>query len=306
MRNRYWAAMSAALLIKAVIVSTALSCFPARLAAASPVIVRFALGGTDIERDKYKTDLIKLILDSSGIDYSLYYHREPGDHAQQVERLRKGTVTIQSFGAAKDLEAKLIPIRIPIFKGLLGYRIFLINQKDQVKFDQVRTLDDLRRLTGIQGRGWTDIKILEDSGLHQISALSTKIYKMLNRGGRADYFSRAVYEAVGELQTLKTAYPNIAIEKRILLTYPFALYFYVSPKFPDLAERIRKGFQRLVDTGRFDQFFYSHNYIRSAIEKSHLQDRLKFEIPNRYLSDETKRLPKKYWFDMDKFRSYGQ
>lgn len=77
MKNRYWAAMSAAVLVKAVIVSTALSCFPARPAAASPVTVRFALGGTDIERDKYKTDLIKLILDSSGIDYSLYYHKEP-------------------------------------------------------------------------------------------------------------------------------------------------------------------------------------------------------------------------------------
>ncbi len=46
---------------------------------------------------------------------------------------------------------------------------------------------------------------------------------MLNRGGRTDYFPRAGYEAVGELQTLKTMYPNIVI-KKILLTYPFAIF----------------------------------------------------------------------------------
>ncbi len=275
-------------------------------AASKEVTIRFALGGTDVERDNYKTDLIKLILDNSGINYSLFYYKQPGDHDKQVERLRKGIITIQSFGATRELENSLIPIRIPIFKGLIGYRIFLINQKDQKKFDKVRTLNDLRKLTGIQGKGWTDVRILEDAGLPQIAVEGQKIYKMLNWGGRADYFSRAIYEAVGELQTLKTAYPNIAIEKRIFLTYPFAMYFYVSPKYPELAEKIKKGFQKLFDSGRFDEFFYKHDYIRAAIEKAHLDQRIRFQIPNRYLTPQTRQLPKEYWFDMDKFKSYGR
>ncbi len=272
-------------------------------AAAANTVVKFALGGHDIERDKYKTDLIKQILDNSGLDFSLYYYQKPGGHAIQIERVKRGTITIQSFGAYAELERKLIPIRVPIFKGLIGYRIFLINKKDQKKFSKIKTLDDLRKLTGMEGKGWTDIKIMEDAGLPQREVSGNAIYRMLNRGGRADYFSRAVYEAVGELQTLKTAYPDIAIEKRIFLTYPFAMYFYVSPKYPGLAEMLRRSFQELVESGRFDRFFYRHHYIRSAIEKANLDNRVKFNIPNKYLSSETRKLPRSYWFDMDKFNS---
>lgn len=267
-----------------------------------PII--FSLNGKDFERDKYKTDLIKMILDNSGIDYRLYYYQVPGDHALQVSRVKKGIVTIESFGASEELEKELIPIRIPIFKGLIGYRIFLINKHDQYKFDDVKQLKDLRRLIGIQGKGWTDVKILEDAGLHQVVVMGSLIYKMLNRGGRADYFSRAVYEAPGEIQTLKTLYPNITIEKRILITYPFAMYFYVSPKYPKLAKKVERGFRKIFDSGKFDKFFYEHPYIRNALRVANLENRIRFEIPNRYLSRETRTLPKKYWFDMNKFKSY--
>ncbi len=270
------------------------------------VSINFVLNGRDIERDKYKTDLIKMILDRAKIDYELYYYKKPGGHDQNVERLKKGIVTIQSFGATKFLEETLIPIRIPIFKGLIGYRVFLINKNDQHKFNKIKELDQLRKLTGMQGKGWTDIKILNDAGLPQLVVPSFALYRILNRGGRADYFSRAVYEAVGELQTLKNEYPDITLEKRILLTYPFALYFYVSPKYPDLAKKLTEGFQELVDCGKFENFFYHHSYIRSAIEKTHLDTRIKFHIPNHYLSKETRNLPSRYWFNMSKFLEYNK
>jgi len=273
---------------------------------AAGVSIKFVLNGQDVDRDQYKTELFKMILSYTNIDYDLYYYKKPGGHALQIERLRKGIITVQSFGATKILEEKLIPVRIPIFKGLIGHRIFLINKKDQYKFDKVTKLDDLRKLMGIQGKGWTDVKILEDVGLPQRAVPGFAIYRMLNRGGRADYFSRAVYEAVGELRTLKTDYPNIVIEKRIHLAYPFAMYFYVSPQYPDLAKKIIRGFHRIIENGMFDKFFYRHPYIRSAIEKTHLNKRIRFELPNRYLSKETKHLPREYWFDMNKYRAYGR
>jgi hypothetical protein len=271
----------------------------------SDVEIRYALTGTDIERNKYKTDLVKLVLDHSGIDYNLYYYPGKGNHAKQVEALRTGKITIRTFGARKDLEETLIPIRIPIFKGLLGYRIFLINKNDQYKFESITRLEDLRHLTGIQGVGWIDLRIMEDAGLPQRAEDGQNIYRMLNRGGRVDYFSRAVYEAVGELQTLKTTYPNIVIEKRILLKYPFAMYFYVTPKQPELAEKIRQGFEALVRSGEFDTFFYTNPYILSAIAKAKLTERIKIEIPNRYLSQETKSLPDTYWIDMKRFHTHS-
>ena len=280
-----------------------LFCFPVHNTGAA-VIVRFAVWGNNLELDKYKTDLIKLILDNSELDYDLYYCTYPGGHGLQIERLKKGLITVQSFGASKQLEEELIPIRIPIFKGLAGYRIFLINKNDQYKFQKIDRLEDLKELVGILGEGWLDIQILQDAGLPQKTTEILAIYKMLNRGGRIDYFSRAIYETFGEFQMLKSSYPNLAIEKRILLIYPFAMYFYVSPKYPEIAEKLNAGFHKLVQNGEFDKFFYKNNYIRSSIINSQLDKRIKFHIPNNYLSLQTQNLPGKYWFNMNIFLEY--
>jgi hypothetical protein len=92
------------------------------------------------------------------------------------------------------------------------------------------------------------------------------------------------------------------VEKKILIVYPFAMYFYVSPKYPELAKKMQKSFQQLVDSGKFDKFFYNNIYIKKAIRDANLSKRLRFDIPNNYLSEETKKLPPKYWIDFDKFK----
>ncbi|NPA24440.1 MAG: hypothetical protein GXO34_01270 [Deltaproteobacteria bacterium] len=282
-------------------------CLPAQFAAADATVIKFSLGGRDIERNRYKIDLIKLILKNSDCDYNLlyYYQERGGGHDDQIEKLEQGIITIKTFGATTELENRLIPIRIPIFKGLLGCRVFLINRNDQYKFDRVTRLEDLGRLTGIQGKGWADIKILEEAGLHQIAVPGKALFRMLNQGGRTDYFSRALYEAVGELQTLEATYPQITLEKRILLTYPFAMFFYISPRFPELAKKFARSFQQLVANGRFDAFFYTNPYIRNAIGKVRPERRRRFRIPNRHLSPKARMLPHSYWFDLDHFREYN-
>jgi hypothetical protein len=269
-------------------------------------IITFSLEGQDIDRNQYKTELIKLILKNSHIDCNLLYYLQGrnGGHEEQVRKLERGIITVKTFGASQELEKQLIPIRIPIFKGLIGYRVFLINQGDRNKFDQIDSLEDLRKLTGIQGKGWTDIKILEDAGLKQLAMPGNALFRMVDQGGRSDYFARAIYEAIGEIQTLKANYPNITLEKRILLAYPFAMYFYFSPQYPKLAKKFAKGFAKIVANGTFDTFFYGHPYIRNAIEKVHLDKRRRFSIPNRYLSPETRNLPAEYWFDPNKVTKF--
>jgi len=44
-------------------------------------------------------------------------------------------------------EEKLIPVRIPIRKGLQGYRIFLIHKDHQKELSNVSSLDDLRKFS---------------------------------------------------------------------------------------------------------------------------------------------------------------
>ena len=49
-------------------------CLPAQFAAANATVIKFSLGGRDIERNRYKIDLMKLILKNSGCDYNLLYY----------------------------------------------------------------------------------------------------------------------------------------------------------------------------------------------------------------------------------------
>jgi hypothetical protein len=270
----------------------------------SKFLIVFPINNEDFERNKYRTELLKMILNESKVEYEIFYFQTNDTNPQIVEKLKRGIITIATLGASKIKEKELIPIRIPIYKGLLGYRIFLINKNDQYKFNKIQKIDDLKNLTGVQGVGWTDLKILRDAGLPQIEMPRKIIYKILNIGGRVDYFGRAINEAIGEFQSLKIKYPNIAIENKILLVYPFAMYFYVSPKYPELAEKLRKGFQLLFNSGKFDRFFYNNSYIISTVKKAKIKYRIRFNLPNRYLSEKTKALGKKYWFDINKRKKW--
>src|ERR1700722_8111522 len=81
-----------------------------------------------------------------------------------VSRLVPLNVAWSSTSVAK--EKNLLPIRIPISKGILGYRIALIAKDKQAKFDQVKTLADIRDFTIGQGLGWGDIKVYEANGFN--------------------------------------------------------------------------------------------------------------------------------------------
>jgi ABC-type amino acid transport substrate-binding protein len=288
-------------IIKKVTIFLLISLFNISWLFASQDIV-YSFGKKDLERIKYNIELIKMILDNAHVKHNLYYYQNPATNPQLVELLKSGKITVAILGSSIEKEKTLIPVRIPVFKGLLGYRIFLINKKDQRKFNNIKSFDDLKQMVGAQGIGWLDNKILKDAGLKLVILSRDTIDRMLNEGNRIDYFARAVYEAFGEIHSLKTKYPNIVVEKKILIVYPFAMYFYVSPKYPELAKKMQKSFQQLVDSGKFDKFFYNNIYIKKAIRDANLSKRLRFDIPNNYLSEETKKLPPKYWIDFDKFK----
>jgi hypothetical protein len=44
-----------------------------------------------------------------------------------------------------ELEQRFATIRFPLRKGLLGYRVLLINKENQPKFDQIKTPEDLKK-----------------------------------------------------------------------------------------------------------------------------------------------------------------
>ncbi|WAJ71765.1 hypothetical protein [Catenovulum adriaticum] len=97
-------------------------------------------------------------------NYSLKANDGPITESRQEADQQSGALTIAAFEADKDIEERLTPIRIPILKGLLGHRIFIIREGEQKRFSRINSFNDLLKLKAGQGKLWSDTQILKSSG----------------------------------------------------------------------------------------------------------------------------------------------
>lgn len=192
-----------------------------------------------------------------------------------------------------NLDDDFLPIRVPLLKGLIGYRVFLIRQTDQEKFSNVKTLDDLRKFTAGFGHAWADLAILE---ANNIRVDTTANYESLFRKlalGRFDYFPRGINEAWLELQNRKEFFPDMTVESSLLLYYRLPIYFIVNKQNQRLAERVEAGLLKAIDDGSFDEVFFQ--YHEEMIKNANLNGRTLLTLENPNISSETP-VDNKFWF----------
>jgi hypothetical protein len=209
----------------------------------------------------------------------------------------KGTITVLVHGNVADYEQRLLPIRFPLDKGLLGYRVFLIRGEMQPKLDLVGGLEDLRRYSIGQGREWGDVTILRQAGLTVVEGTSYEgLFSMLATH-RFQLFSRSVVEVGEELAREKPNHPELVIERHLMLYYPLTRYFYVtrSPAGDALARRISEGLERMLKNGLFDHMFED---FKTPFERQiGLRDRLLIRIANPLQTPETPLNRRGLWYD---------
>lgn len=102
-------------------------------------------------RYNYQWELLKAVLERTKDKYGPYVMK-PSDmvmnEKRQLAALKEGEkLTIMINPANTEYENILTPVRIPLDKGLIGYRVFLINKNDQPKFTAIKTLDELKKLS---------------------------------------------------------------------------------------------------------------------------------------------------------------
>ena len=214
-----------------------------------------------------------------------------------IEFLKTGDVDAVNViwtTSSKERESSLLPIRIPIRKGLLGYRIFLIKKEDQDKFTHIQTVEQLKQLKVGQGHIWNDVKVFKENDFSIVTGPNYEgLFRMLLKG-RFDYFSRGINEAPSEYESRKDMYPNLAIEESILLYYPWPKYFFTSLKTPKLAQRIEQGLKMMIEDGSFEALFLK--YHKEDIDRVNLKDRKLFRISNPLLPDTAPLEQKDLWF----------
>lgn len=244
----------------------------------------------------YMNGLLKLALSYANTNYVYTSTPEVYSRPRVMESVKSGSISVMWGGTSEEMERDFIPIRIDAYRGLMNHRLFFIRQGDQARFDNIQTLDDLKKIKMGQGRSWQDASILESAGLDVVKATKKpSLYYMLE-GGRFDAFPRGANEVWTEL----TAFPNLAltVEKRLVLIYPLPTYFFVTPKDPELARDIENGLEAAIKDGAFDRYFYGSPEVQEALEKADLPNRQAIRISNPYLPKATPLDRKELWLDL--------
>ncbi|UPQ89174.1 diguanylate cyclase [Vibrio sinaloensis] len=243
-------------------------------------------------------DILKLALSKTRPNVQFSTATEEYNEARLMEEVISGNIDVMWAGAAPDKEEKMLTVRIPILKGLLGHRIFIIRKEDQARFASIQTLNQLKAFDAGQGTFWGDTKVLKAAQIPTITTIKyANLFPMLE-GGRFDYFPRAVHEPWSEVDSRPEL--NLTIDKNVMLVYPFAMYFFVSPNNQTLHDDIYNGFEMAIQDGSFDDLFFNHPMIKEVLAKANLKERMVFRIPNPYMHEETPFDRKEFWLDVSK------
>lgn len=227
------------------------------------------------------------------------YHLEKDLPATQRQRtlmelIRGRNINVHIVPTQKEWEEKTIPIRIPILKGLLSYRIFLINKSKQINFTEVQSLDDLKTLNAGLRQQWSTTQVLQFHGFGITTSSSYEgLFRMLNLN-RFDYFPRGINEIFQEFDSRQKTLTQITIESSMALYLPMPTYIFVSPRNPEIAQRIETGLMKIIKDGRFDKLFY--DYHGAYIERANLANRKIYSVDNPFLSSQTPFNKKNLWF----------
>lgn len=193
-----------------------------------------------------------------------------------------------------EREKQLLPVRIPLLKGLMGLRFLVVREQDLKRFAHIRHLAQLRELTAGQGEDWPDTEVLRFNGLVvKTNVTYRSLFSQLEQA-RFDYLPRGFNEPFDELETRQDM--RLVIEPRLALLYPAASYFFVSRDNQALATRIQQGLEIAIEDGSFDELFFNHPHNKEAFDKLNLEGRIIFKLASPVLPDKTPLGNAKLWY----------
>jgi len=178
----------------------------------------------------------------------------------------------------KQMDEELIPIDIPLDKGLNGYRVAFIRLGDQDRMARLGDIAGLRQLRIGIGEQWNDVPIYEHNAIPLIAAREYESLLGMLQRGRFDLLPRPATAVHSEYNVYKDRYPGLAIDQHLLIRYPLGLYVFVSKSTPRLAERIRYGLEEMQNDGSFDRYFDEH--FSEVIAKLKFSQRTLIELEN--------------------------
>lgn len=279
-----------------------LVCWPALLAAAAdgPQQIRIPKPRSehDVSHQYYVTLLTKALQKAAaGRPLPVILPIAEMEQGRAVRELQKGQlIDLFWMGTDRDKEQQLRAIRIPLERGLMGFRMLTIQRSQQPRFSQIRSLAQLKKLTACQGLSWPDTEILQQAGLKvHTSPVYENLFKQVN-AGRCDYFPRGLHEGLTELRERAALYPQLQRLPDLMLHYPFAIYFFTANHNEALARWIEQGLQQMIADGELLAHMQQHPLTAHVFPLSQFSQLHWLHLRNPQLSADTPYQDRRLWF----------
>ncbi|KZN29022.1 hypothetical protein N480_09650 [Pseudoalteromonas luteoviolacea S2607] len=201
-------------------------------------------------------------------------------------------------GTNHQRESELGVVRIPLNKGLLGYRVFTIHKDNAPFFSEIKSIESLKNISLCQGQHWPDTDIMLAAGL---SVTTNVIYENMFKqvyAGRCKAFPRGINEAFSEVVSRNKIMPDLMVYDDLILHYRFPMYFFTHKDNKQLINDLKLGLTRALEDGSFDHYMKTHSATKHLFPLSQWQNKTILTINNPFLSQSTPTNNKDLWITL--------
>ncbi|MBF7073006.1 hypothetical protein ISG33_06295 [Glaciecola sp. MH2013] len=250
-------------------------------------------------RNDYPLELLQAILKATEADFGQCALKAVGPFNQKrtKQALLNRQVDIAWLPATASNNDRFLAIKVPLRKGLLGWRLLMVNTADVARFESVESLQDLQKFRTAFGADWQDLAVMKSNfDAMVLGSDYEQLFKMLHHG-RFDFFSRGLHEVADEIEYHKADGYDFSALGHLMLRYKAVDLFYLAPNNKELFARIRKGMNAIIVNGQFNELFYS--YYAHYIEQANMKDKAIFELENPDFPDEIEYKDPQLWFQLN-------
>lgn len=262
-----------------------------RIDARTEVVIRYAIN----RFPPYPMELLKEALATRPTPYTFVGSNTIYQQRRSFISVNEDDLNITMSMTSKENEGILNPIRIPLYKGLIGWRLAIVNQNNTHLFKEITSLSQLQMFKAGQMHDWPDMGILKHNGLSVYGASSFEGLFSMVEEKRIDYFPRSIIEVYEEVQDRPQK--KLHVDEHILLYYPTAFYYFVKPTNTSLANDIQNGLETLLKNGRFDSIFMK--YHAPYLAQARVNKRKLIRLENPLLPELTPLHRKELWLQVE-------
>jgi ABC-type amino acid transport substrate-binding protein len=261
---------------------------------AAETLIRYFPSGAIYE---YRWKLLDLALAhtrESGESFRMIPYAEDTTQNRAVSQLQSGEIDVVALGTNEERESKILPVKIDILRGIVGFRVFLIRAADQARISQMDDVSLRKQLTLGLNSQWADLPILRANGFSVTTSSGYEALFDMLAAGRFDAFPRGLNEAQRELDERRQHYPQLAVEKTRALYFPYPVYFWVRKDNQALARRIERGLKLSLGDGSFRKTF--EQYHAAEIAKMRQEKRRVLRLASSILPNGTPQPDTTWWW----------